>query len=73
MWLTPDGRAGPAVNRLLDRLETAQFDALDPVKQGFEQYLHFHPRQVLAQAAAWFALGQPLLSKQSAEYVLKNL
>lgn len=30
MWLTPDGRAGPAVNRLLDRLETAQFDALDP-------------------------------------------
>lgn len=29
LWLSPDGAARPAVDRLLDRLETAQFDALD--------------------------------------------
>jgi L,D-transpeptidase YcbB len=29
LWLTTDGRAGDAVVHLLERLETAQFDALD--------------------------------------------
>ena len=30
LWLTADGRAGPAVDLLFQRVESAQFDGLDP-------------------------------------------